>query len=76
MGTKGSHADPPLQMDNHNGYLSVEETLLYAFACQAGMHGTPNDLAHEIGKARQRVAAGAGTESFEEVLQEVRPSPD
>ena len=66
-------------MDNHNGNLSVEETLLYAFACQAGMHGTPRDLSHEIGKKLAAAGGGGGSgsgsgstsEVFQEALKEV-----
>ena len=60
----------PKQMDNHNGNLSVEETLLYAFACQAGMHGTPRDLSHEIGKKLAAAGGGSGSGSTSEVFQE------
>ena len=62
----------PLQMDNHNGNLSVEETLLFAFACQFGTNGTPNDLSHEIARARKKFeSAGGGEDSFQAALQEV-----
>ncbi|GAX82873.1 hypothetical protein CEUSTIGMA_g10299.t1 [Chlamydomonas eustigma] len=62
------------QMDNHNGNLTVQETLLYAHACQSGLHGTPFQIAQDMLATRNAGKGDASTAEFEEVLHKAMVS--
>ncbi len=74
------------QIDNHNGNLTVTETMLYAFACQSGLRTTHYRVADDVAKIRKHNASsregaakqdveaarnGGGDNSFESILLDV-----